>query len=187
MKDIEYCSDLVLHFKESQNMAWAFIRHLLEDRPYRYHINFSNFQILDWSKEIINLQQRPDPFDYRNASYQDRYALDMLTSLGFVFRDKWAQLTDKELKWNNWNVNNRYNLCCFAVEQLYEDHGYDLRQTETDYDKKRRKEEKSAGNVEKQVANAQLLKVAVCTLTPLRIIIRPLEVTVGSRALRHNK
>jgi hypothetical protein len=170
-------------------MAWAFIRHFLTERSYRYEINFSNFQILDWSKEN-NKKQKPDPFNYDHASYQDRYALQMLISLGFVFRDKWAQLTDQELNWNKWNPNDRYRLCCFAVEQLCKDHGYDLRRTERDYNEIRRKKEDSDKDKNENALlaqNTQLVKVAVCTLTPLRIIFQPLEVTMGSRALRNDQ
>jgi hypothetical protein len=170
-------------------MAWVFLRHFLDDRPDRYEINFSAFKISDWSK-INNKKQKPDPFDYRNAQYQDRYALQMLISLGFVFRDKWAQLTDQELNWNNWNVNERYTLCCFAVEQLCKDHGYDLTRTERDYNETRKKAKKSDKDMDEKailVQNTQRLKVAVCTLTPLRTIFQPLEVTTGSRALRNKQ
>ncbi len=185
IRDIAHCSDLVFHFPPAQNMAWAFLRYFLTDRPHRYELNFSTFKILDWSKEN-NKKQKPDPFDYKNASFQDRYALQMLISLGFVFRDKWAQLTDQELNWKNWNVNERYTLCCFAVEQLRQDHGYDLTRTEKDYNETRRKAKKSDEQTV-LVQNTQRLKVAACTLTPLRIIFEPLEVTTGSRALRNDR
>jgi hypothetical protein len=168
-------------------MAWVFLSHFLDERPERYEINFSTFKISDWSKEN-NKKQQPDPFDYKNAKFQDRYALQMLISLGFVFRDKWAQLTDQELNWNNWNVDERYTLCCFAVEQLCKDHGYDLTQTQKDYKETRKKEKKADKDTNEQpisVQNKERLKVAVCTLTPLRIIVQPFEITTGSRALRN--
>jgi hypothetical protein len=169
-------------------MAWIFLNHFLDDRPDRYQINFSTFKISDWPKQ--NQKQWPDPFDYKNAQFQDRYALQMLISLGFVFRDKWAQLTDQELNWNNWNPNERYTLCCFAAEQLCKDHGYDLTRTERDYNEIRRKGKKSDKDMDEQpisVKDKERLKVAVCTLTPLRTIFQPFEITTGSRALRHNQ
>lgn len=163
------------------------MRQFLEDRPYRYEINFSNFQILDWPRENPN-RQMPNPFDYLNASHQDRYALQMLISLGFLFRDKWAQLTDQDLHWNTWRVEERYSLCCFAVEQLRNDHGYDLRRTGQDYNEKKKKKatKPDPDTDEKMVLaqNTQFIKVAVCTLTPMRTIVQPMEVTMGSRALR---
>jgi len=167
-------------------MAWVFLRHFLDDRPDRYEINFTNFKIFDISQETI-IKSRPDPFDYKNAKFQDRYALQMLISLGFVFRDKWAELTDDELHWNNWNINQRYTLCCFAVEQLCKDHGYDLTRLERDFNEMKRKMKKSDEQQPIAVQNAQRLQVAVCTLTPLRTIFQPLEITTGSRALRNNQ
>jgi len=110
----------------------------------------------------------------------------MLTSLGYVFRDKWAQLTDKELKWNEWSVEERYDLCCFAVEQLTNDHGYDLTRTKLDYQirKSREKEERDKDRFD---SDQKLLRIALCTLTPLTTIFRPFEMSIGSRALRNLK
>ncbi|CAF1307954.1 unnamed protein product [Adineta ricciae] len=187
IKDIPQCSDLVLYFVPPKERAWVFLSYFLTDRPERYHINFSTFKISDWSKEF-NKNQRPDPFSYRNASFQDRYALQMLISLGFVFRDKWAQLTDQELNWNRWNVDDRYTLCCYTLEQLKNDHGYDLSRTAKDYNETRKTATEADGNMNGQVMlveNKQRLQVAVCTLTPLKISFQPLEVTTGNRALRN--
>ena len=169
-------------------MPWAFLQHFLEDRPYRYEINFCNFQILDWAKQTK--AGPPDPFNYKNASYEDRYALQMLTSMGYVFRDKWAQLTDQELDWKSCDPKERYALCCFVVEQLRVDHGYDLQSALRDYrESKGGTKKKDAENDEEMVLaqHREFLKVAVCTLTPMRTIFQPLEVTTGSRALRHPK
>ncbi|UJR12729.1 hypothetical protein I4U23_016903 [Adineta vaga] len=187
IKDIPQCSDLVLYFIPPKERAWMFLSYFLMDRPDRYQINFSTFKISDWLTEN-NKNQRPDPFNYRNASFQDRYALQMLISLGFVFRDKWAQLTDQELNWNKWNVDDRYTFCCYALEQLRNDHGYDLTRTARDYNETRKKASKADVNMDEQailVRDIQRLKVATCTLTPLKIIFQPLEVTTGSRALRN--
>ncbi|CAF1467753.1 unnamed protein product [Adineta steineri] len=185
--DIAQCSDLVLYFVPPKERAWKFLSYLfLIDQPERYHINFSTFKISDWSTEN-NKKQRPDPFNFGNASFQDRYALQMLISLGYVFRDKWAQLTDQKLNWNQWNADERYTLCCYAVEQLCNDHGYDLTRTARDYNETRRR---AVSNMDEQailVGNRERLKVATCTLTPLKIIFQPLEVTMGSRALRNSK
>ncbi|CAF5001728.1 unnamed protein product, partial [Rotaria sp. Silwood1] len=185
IQNLAQCSDLVLHFEASPNMPWSFLEHLLIDRPERYEINFSTFKICDWLKE--NKNQTPDPFDYKKASFQDRYALQMLISLGFVFRDKWAQLTDQELNWKRWNVNERYSLCCYAVEQLCQDHGYDLTRTERDYNEAKKKFITNNDMNEQLVSieDRKKLKVAACTLTPLRFIFQPFEITTGSRALRN--
>ncbi|CAF4060655.1 unnamed protein product, partial [Rotaria sordida] len=187
IEDLANCSDVVFYFPPSQDKPWYFLSYFLLDRPERYEINFSCFKVSDWSKEN-NRNQRPDPFNYRNASFQDRYCLQMLISLGYVFRDKWAQLTDQELTWNTWDVNERYTLCCFAVEKLREDHGYDLRRTKNDYNQARKKLKELVSDTDEQVASvdsSQRLKVAFCTLTPLKIIFQPFEVTTGSRALRN--
>ncbi|CAF1186741.1 unnamed protein product [Rotaria sordida] len=188
IRDLAHCSDLVLHFEASPNMPWSFLEHLLIDRSERYEINFSTFKICDWSNEH-NKNQRPDPFDFKKASFQDRYALQMLISLGFVFRDKWAQLTDQELNWKKWNIDERYSLCCYAVEQLCQDHGYDLTRTERDYNE-RKKKLITNNNMNEQLVSIddrKKMKVAVCTLTPLRFIFQPFEITTGSRALRNPK
>lgn len=181
LRDIELCSDLVIHFPYSQNSAWAFIEHFLDDRSYRYEINFGNFQTVDWAREP-NSRSNPDPFNYQRASYEDRYGLQILISMGYVFRDKWAQLTDQELKWNTCDRQERYSLCCFVADQLRADHGYDLTRAIQDYNatKKERKKAEAAGG-----QNRTPLKVAACTLTPMRNIFQRLEETVGSRALRH--
>ncbi|CAF1065628.1 unnamed protein product [Adineta steineri] len=185
--DIAQCSDLVLYFAPPKERAWQFLSYFfIIDQPERYHINFSTFKISDWSTEN-NKKQRPDPFNFGNASFQDRYALQMLISLGYVFRDKWAQLTDQVLNWSKWNLDERYTLCCYAVEQLCNDHGYDLTRTARDYNETRRR---AVSNMDEQtilVGNRERLKVATCTLTPLKIIFQPLEVTMGSRALRNSK
>lgn len=187
LRDIEYCSDLVIHFPYSQNVAWAFIEHFLLDRSYRYHINFGNFQTVDWPRET-HKSQTPDPFDYKRASYEDRYALQILISMGYVFRDKWAQLTDQELKWNTCDPKERYSLCRFVAQQLCADHGYDLTRALEHYNAKKKewKKAESANEEEAMIGqNKRSLKVAACTLTPMRTIFQPLEETVGSRALRH--
>lgn len=183
---IAECSDLVLYFSSSSNAPWAFLRHFLDDRPYRYELNFCNFKIFDTSRDT-NPRSRPDPFDFKHAKFQDRYALQMLISLGFVFRDKWAELNDDELGWNQWNPNDRYRLCCFAVEQLRQDHGYDLRRTKIDFDAKKKDKKKSDEQQAISVLPNQRLEVALCTLTPLKTIFQPLEVTTGSRALRNSR
>ncbi|CAF3334014.1 unnamed protein product [Rotaria socialis] len=183
MREIVHCSDVVFHFPPSQDMPWMFLSHFLVDRAEQYHINFSCFKICDWSKEN-NKNSRPNPFDYRNAPFQDRYALELLISLGYVFRDKWAQLTDQELNWHQWNPSERYSMCCFVVEQLKLDHAYDLIRTASDYNEKKKKSDSDINDNGGLVADKQLLKVACCTLTPLKIIFQPLEITIGSRALR---
>ncbi|CAF3143665.1 unnamed protein product [Rotaria sp. Silwood2] len=187
IQEIAHCSDVVFHFPPSPDMPWLFLSHFLISDPNLYEINFSCFKISDWSTEN-NKNRRPDPFNYKNASFQDRYSLQMLISLGYVFRDKWAQLTDQELNWNKWDINERDTLCCFALEQLRKDHGYDLIRTENDYNETRKKSKKSNNDLEEKamlVDDRQRLKVAFCTLTPLRIIFQPFEVTTGSRALRN--
>ncbi|CAF1170949.1 unnamed protein product [Adineta steineri] len=182
--DIGQCSDLVLYFIPPKESVWMFLSYFLIDHPERYHINFSTFKISNWSTKK-NQNQTPDPFNYRNASFQDRYALQMLMSLGFLFQDKWAQLTDQELNWNKWNIDERYTLCCYVVEQLCNDHGYDLRRTEKDYNETRKRIDSNMDEQAVLVGNKQRLKVAFCTLAPLNIIFHPLEVTTGSRALRN--
>ncbi|CAF1279555.1 unnamed protein product [Rotaria magnacalcarata] len=183
MREIVHCSDVVFHFPPSQDMPWMFLTHFLIDRAEQYHINFSGFKICDWSKEN-NRNSRPNPFDYRNAPFQDRYGLELLISLGYVFRDKWAQLTDQELNWQQWNPSERYSMCCFVVEQLKLDHAYDLIRTTSDYNEKKKKSNSDINDNGELVADKQRLKIACCTLTPLKIIFQPLEITIGSRALR---
>lgn len=159
----------------------------LMSEPALCAINFGVFRVRDWSSEK-NRHRPPDPFKYQTASFKDKYALQMLTSLGYVFRDKWAALTDKELGWDQWNASDRYDLCCYAVERLREDHAYDLRRTADDYNRTKSKREREAQN---QLASTVViertkrLEVATCTLTPMRVIFRPLDVTSGSRALRN--
>ncbi|CAF0893708.1 unnamed protein product [Adineta ricciae] len=181
IKDVAHCSDVVFNIVSPKENTWKFLHYFLFDRPERYHMNFSTFKITDWSREN-NKNHRPDPFNYRNASFQDRYALEMLISLGYVFRDKWALFTNDELNWNQWKSEDRYNLCCYAVEQLRADHGFDLRRTEKDYEEKRRKT-----NVKHPilVQDQERLKVACCTLTPLKLIFQPFEITTGNRTLRN--
>ncbi|CAF3568479.1 unnamed protein product [Rotaria sp. Silwood1] len=187
IQEIVHCSDVVFHFTPSPDIPWLFLSHFLISDSHAYELNFSCFKISDWSKEN-NKNQRPDPFNFNNASFQDRYSLQMLISLGYVFRDKWAQLTDQELNWHKWNVNERHALCCFAVEQLSKDHGYDLTRTEYDYNERRKKTKKSDNDMDDKamlIDDRKRLKVAFCTLTPLKIIFQPFEVTTGSRALRN--
>ena len=178
---------MVLHFNASEGAPWLFLQQLIPDSLFTAEINFSVFTVRDWSSVKIR-HQPPDPFGYDKASFKDRYALQMLTSMGCVFRDKWAQLTDKDLRWNEWNPKDRYDLCCYALERLREDHAYDLRRTADDYNERRSKKDKA---VENQVVSTVFVKdknrleVATCTLTPMRVIFQPLEVTSGSRALRN--
>jgi hypothetical protein len=186
---IGLCSDLVLYFPPLQLLPWYFLTDLMSDQPERFEINFASFTVMDWSDEK-NKHKTPDPFDYKKASFKDRYALQMLTSLGYVFRDKWAHSTDRDLKWNEWNVNERYSLCTYVKEQLSKDHGYDLRRTARDYNESRKELAAAAKNTAEQsmvVDRKQQLEVAVCTLTPLRLVFRPLDLTSGSRTLRNKE
>lgn len=187
IEDIAHCSDVVFHFPPSQDMPWLFLSHFLIHRPERYDINFSCFKISDW-KTATKETSTPNPFNFSHACFRDRYSLQMLTSLGYVFRDKWAQLTDEKLNWSAWKADERYPLCCFAVEQLIKDHGYDLTRTSKDYNAWKKKAKISGTGTDKDnidIDNTQRLKIACCTLTPLKIIFQPLQSTTGSRALRH--
>ena len=187
IRDLADCSDVVLQFPPpDKDEAWTFLNQFLIDQYSQYEINFSTFKISDWS-EVNNTNSNPV-----DGSFEDRYAFQMLVSLGFVFQDKWAELTDRDLIWHKWNTNNRYAVCCFARKRLCEDHGYDLKQTLKDYNGTREELRRSDENTDRQtglVRNkfTELLKVACCTLTPLKIIFQPLETTIGNRALRKHQ
>ena len=174
-------SDVVLYFGLPQVAAYSFLSHLISKEPVTYEINFSTFTVADWKADARG-RTAPDPFNYARASFEDRYALQMLTSRGFVFRDKWAELTDAELTWKQWQPAERYALCVYASERLQEDHGYDLRRTKSDFHAKAPKSTVDDGCI--SIDRKERLQVAVCTLTPLRIIFQPLDLTSGSRALR---
>ena len=177
-------SDVVFHFGPPQVAAWSFLSHLISNEPEKCEINFGTFSVSDWRADARG-RTTPDPFNYARASFEDRYALQMLTSRGFVFRDKWAELTDAELKWKQWPPAERYALCVYASERLHEDHGYDLRRTKSDYDARLRSTTADDSSI--FIDPKERLQVAVCTLTPLRIIFQPLDLTSGSRALRNRK
>ena len=177
-------SDVVLHFGPQQVVAWSFLTQLISSEPEKYEINFGTFTVSDWRADARG-STTPDPFHYASASFEDRYALQMLTSRGFVFRDKWAELTDADLKWNQWPQAERYALCVYASERLQQDHGYDLRRTKSDYDARLRSTPADDSCI--FIDPKERLQVAVCTLTPLRIIFQPLDLTSGSRALRNRQ
>ena len=129
-----------------------------------------------------------NPFQHPAPSFQDRYGIQMLCSLGHLFLDKSLNPSNGNLNWDAWQPHDRYALCCYAAEQLHNDHGYDLRQTASDY-YRRRKMMKSDNENEQSilVEPKYRLQVPVCTLTPLRTIFQPLELTTGSRALRNQR
>ena len=153
----------------------------------KYEINFSCFKAHDWQSKWAD-GRLSNPFHRPQALFQDLYGLQMLRSLGHVYRDKVIKLNNGNLGWDSWNPDDRYALCCYAAERLRDDHGCDLRRTAQDY--YARKKSMASENDNEQsvyIEPKYQIQVAVCTLTPLRTIFQSMELTTGSRALRNER
>jgi hypothetical protein len=153
-----------------------------------YEINFATFKTSVWSNKARETRVS-NSSDCAPASFKDQYGLEMLNSLGFVFQDKWVELTDRILRWSERDEQFRYKLCCYVFKTLCIDHGYDLRQAIVDFSNENLVVKVNPVGVPctASIEPKERLQVASCKLTPLQLILQPMVTTSGSRALRNLK
>lgn len=192
IQNIARSSDVVLQFGPNDNAPWFFLHKLTgaldpEKQNTMFQINFGVFNVEEWPRSR-NKKRYPDPFKYRSASYSIRYGLQMLSSMGYVFDDKWGEISEKELGWES-KSDEAYDLCRFVYQRLTEDHAYDLRCAANDFidDKRRREREKPEKDPFSQNFAEKKLRIANCVLTPLKISFQPFEYSFGNRAVRNPK
>jgi hypothetical protein len=172
MKELPQCSDLFVRFFPA-SMAWSFLRDLPIAGYSRrasddiFHINFAIFR---WQKDCSSVLPMGMP---TYALIDDSYAIEMLWSLGYIFRDKYNADSQSILSTRQ---NNFYDLCCTIWRNLKTNHCYRIRDALND--------QTSKPHHETSNEPSQLEKVAFAILTPYRNEYQPMQKTLCHRGLK---
>jgi hypothetical protein len=169
MKELPLCSDLLVRFYPA-SMAWSFLRDLpiagYSRRPSDdlFHINFAMFGC---QKDHGNLLPMGMP---SYASTYDSYGIEMLWSLGYLFRDKYNADSQSILITRQ---KNFYDLCCTIWRNLKSNHCYRIRDALNDQTPKQ--------HCETSAESSQSKEVAFAILTPHRTEYQPMQMTLCHR------
>jgi hypothetical protein len=172
MDTISQCSDLWLQFDQRTD-AKDFLQQLaISNNVNQFIHNYVDFQFFlssDLKSECFSL-------DYRILSSElGVYAMQMLCSLGYIFKDKYSINNNIQLAFISYHQKSPeefYALCCTLWNYLQADHCYFI------------------PNVfkEQNTINCTLPKntyqVPHAIITPLRILYQPMHLTIGHRAMR---
>lgn len=169
---ISQCSDLWLQF-ENRTDAWDFLHQLPIFNTFnQFILNYADFQFSSSS-------------DYKNScSFRNvnnfpsdlgLYAMQMLWSLGYIFRDKYRiddKIESTFISYHQESPEKFYALCCTLWNRLQQDHCYSIRNVFND----------------PNIINHKLPKnkypVSHAIITPLRILFQPMHFTSCHRAMR---
>ena len=169
MQEIPLCCDLLVRFFPPSE-AWSFLRGLpiagYSRRPLDHVFNV-NFAMFRWDNDAMNIPLMGMPT--YDSSYVP-YGIEMLWSLGYVFRDKHEEDAQLIL---GMQQKNLYNLCCVIWRHLKSNHCYQIRDALNDSSLKRNCESPSGSPSSKEVAYA--------IITPHRIEYQPMQMKVYHR------
>lgn len=178
-------STLLLQFNPPVN-AWSFllalpiVGHTDNNRRQdgNFEINFASFTTEDWSTT--------NPTAKHNFhSFKSQYSVEMLQSLGYVFTDKYMKSFDIEKIFINiekYSMDEFYNFCSSLYNALRKDHCLCLNNFISLNTSNITKNNSAAINMTPM--NNRFVFVRHITLTPMRVILKPLCPEIGNRALR---
>jgi hypothetical protein len=167
-------SDILLYFREPQH-TWAFLdelKHNTDKSDTKFEMNFVTLR-------ENHVEKNEQPFDMPNTtSKKQRYVLEMLYSMGYVFQDKYS----KQLHDHFCGLDNEQfiQMCYYLKEKLEEDHCYNL---EGVFDKFIA-DTKGKCKEEQCLSNGLSFLTGCITITPLRLLYQKEESHEGNRALR---
>lgn len=179
-------SDLLLQFDPPAN-AWPFLHALPilghtennKRQDGNFQINFASFTFEDWSD---NFSQNIQPcFN----SFKSQYSLEMLESLGYIFTDKYIKSTDAQnllKKIERDSTNDFHRFCSSLYKALLDNHCLSLDDFISQNMPHIHKTDNST-MINMAPEDDQFISVRQLTLTPMRIIFKPLNPERGNRAL----
>ena len=170
------CGDLLLQFDPPVN-AWPFLLSLPiightennKRQDGNLDINFASFEYED--RPLNDEYERP-----KFSSCDSQYSVAVLESLGYVFTDKYTKSTTAQnllQKFERDHQNSFHNFCSSLYKALIDTHCLHL-----DDFINRNMQNTPASNKE-----VEFVFVRQLTLTPMRMIFKPLEPELGNRAL----
>ncbi|CAF1331190.1 unnamed protein product, partial [Didymodactylos carnosus] len=178
------CNDLLITFG-NKNDADKFLNYL---KSALKECSFCSSEVLvEPANHLHERETRQTPFSIANSinhylypykSYKSLYSMYMLNSLGYVFEDKYR--TIKELRRTMKHLAEQcdktfYELAVIAYKCLKNNHCLDLTEIfdENKFQEMKQRERTTEG-----------YKVARVIVTPMRIIVEPMETVIGHRLLR---
>ena len=178
-------SDLLLQFDPPVN-AWKFLLSLpiigYTDNNKRQdgnlQINFASFTEEDWP--MTNSIVLPS-----FSSFKSQYSIEMLQSLGYVFTDKYMNSSDIEKsfrKIEKFSTSEFHCFCSCIYHALKNDHCLSLDDLIKKHSPNTPKSDSTV--IDMTSKDDQFVFVRHITLTPMRVILKPLNRETGNRALR---
>ena len=170
MNIISQCSDLYLQFDQRSD-AKDFLGELSNTNgTTRFIYNYADFQF-DLPSNDGSMSKTLDCSEF--SSKWGSYSMEMLTSLGFVFTDKYLsdeQIQSTFISHHRQSPERFYDICCALWFRLREDHCYPIGKIFND---------PKIINLRKNS-----YQVPHALVTPLRILFQPMHSTSGHRAMR---
>jgi hypothetical protein len=183
---ISKSSDLLLQFDPPAH-AWPFLHNLPivghtnknQRQDGNLQINFASFSSEQWPKDCHTEKQ--------NFSLdKSQYSIEMLQSLGYVFTDKYMKLQsdiqNSFIKIARQSANEFYTLCSSIYKSLSENHCFCPGDIIKSYISNKNKTDSTV--IDTTPVDDQFYFIRPITLTPMRVILKPLNREIGNRALR---
>ncbi|CAF2874818.1 unnamed protein product [Rotaria sp. Silwood2] len=178
-------SDLLLQFDPPAN-AWLFLLSL----PVIGHTNSNKRQDGNFQIAFALFTSMVWPVDdhivkYCGTSFKSHYSVEMLKSLGYVFTDKYLKskiIQNSFLTIEKRSIDEFYDYCCLIRRSLRENHCFHL--DDLIMSNIMNKNEASSTLIDMKPSNDCFFLIQSIILTPMRIILNPLNKEIGNRALR---
>ncbi|CAF1284234.1 unnamed protein product, partial [Didymodactylos carnosus] len=135
------------------------------------------------------LHKRNTSFELCSSSHKSLYSMEMLYSLGFIFEDKYNFSTKLQQSMNDLTSrcdNTFYQLTLNAYKELKQDHCLDLTKIFNEEKFKEIQNELLLDNDQQQQQQQEPIyyQVGHLCVTPMRILVLPMETIMGHRILR---